>query len=147
MAFETYKVLNTNFNLKSKFEKSLVGMFDDIAEDEYSDHAAKLIAYARSLNLEYPKDNAEYCQCASESAVKAFNIIPTTYDVSVLLEYAGNLEADAIRSYQEALARAYESDEFDEKIISIFVNNLKDEVEHLEKIQISLEALITAPTA
>lgn len=140
LAFETYKVLNTNFSRTSKFEKSLIGMFDDIAEDEYSDHARKLIDYARSLNFEYPKDNSEYVQCASEAAVKAFNIIPTTYNISTILNYALSLEQDAILSYKEALSKAYESDEFDEKIITIMSNNLKDEIEHYEKIVISLEA-------
>ena len=114
-------------------------MFDDISEDEYSDHAAKLIEYARSLNLEYPNCNAEYERFASESAVKAFRVAPKASDLSVQLKYALDLERDAILSYREALSRAYECDEFDEKIISILVNNLKDEIEHFEKISIALE--------
>lgn len=137
LAFETYKVLNAIFYKKDKFQKSLINMFDDIAEDEYSDHANKLIDYGRIHNLGFPVDNSEYVRHASENAVKAFNCIPNTDDLTVLIEYALDLERDAIDSYTEAISKGMELDEFDEEIMSIMQHNLKDEQEHYDKILIA----------
>lgn len=138
LAFETYKVLNTLFYSKDRFQKSLIGLFDDISKDEYSDHAKKLIDYAREHDLGFPADNSDYVQCASESAVKAFNHIPTgDGTITQLLEYALDLERDAIDSYTEAISRGMELDEFDEEIMSIMNHNLKDEVEHYDKILVA----------
>ena len=140
LAFETYKVLNTIFYRKNKFQKTLIELIDDISDDEYSDHAKKLIDYCRKMELPYPSCNLEYVKHASANSVKAFNIIPDTDDLVDLIEFAMELERDAIDSYNEALKIGIDSEEFDTEIIAILQHNLKDENDHYDKLLIAHSA-------
>lgn len=136
LAFETYKNLELSFSESDRFQKAVIDLLDEISNDEFSDHAKKLIAYARSKNIDIPKDNNSYLKFAGEKAGKAFNFVPNTSDSDKLIEFALDLEGDAIKSYENAIKAIFDLDS-DPKLLEILYHNLEDEIEHYDQLLVA----------
>lgn len=146
LAFESYRcvmlmltgMIKNNYSDK-KFLKSVHKTVDDLAEDEYEDHAIKLIDYAQAHEYTFPTCNLQYRKYAGQTCSTMSEQLKFGEDIDYYLNYVYILEQDAIASYQNAIREAVEAG-CDEEFIDILSHNLEDEQEHLEKITISYTA-------
>lgn len=146
LAFESYRnvmlaltgMLEAN-DIDKKFIKSVHKTVNELADDEYDDHAIKLIKYAQDFNYKFPTSNLEYRKFAGQTCSTLSEQLKYGCDIDYYLNYVYVLEQDAIASYQTAIRDAVEYN-LDEAFIDILEHNLKDEIEHAEKIAIAFNA-------
>lgn len=142
LAFEIYKIIQTNLIGTDRRVKAIRKSLEEIANDEYEDHALKMIDYAVKNNLPFPFDNTDYLKYAGNTVKEVFKSIPHTSDPLILTSLITTLEQDAIESYNASIMAAENDPDFSEKLYSIIVHNLKDEVEHFDTMQVALASLL-----
>ena len=140
LAFEAYKRITLIINSileKAKSGKKVfkisIKEIDSLAEDEYDDHAKKLIKFAKDRHLSFPSAHTDYSKYAGNTCLFMANNIPDDEDVMFYIKYVYDMEKDAISSYEDSVDESVRL-HLDKKLINLLMHNLKDEHEHAERM-------------